>query len=63
MRTVSSGEAGGDVEAGGDLHVMRRMLGLARPMAGTIALAVLFGIVGHLCATFSPSRRASPRRV
>ena len=54
MRTVSSGEAGGDVEAGGDLHVMRRMLGLARPMAGTIALAVLFGIVGHLCATFIP---------
>lgn len=54
MRTVSSGEAGGDVEAGGNLHVMRRMLGLARPMAGTIALAVLFGIVGHLCATFIP---------
>lgn len=54
MRTVSSGEAGGDIEAGGNLHVMRRMLGLARPMAGTIALAVLFGIVGHLCATFIP---------
>lgn len=54
MRTVSSGEAGGDVEVGGNLHVMRRMLGLARPMAGTIALAVLFGIVGHLCATFIP---------
>ena len=33
---------------------MRRMLGLVRPLAGYMALAVIAGSVGHLCATFLP---------
>lgn len=34
--------------------IMRRMIGLAKPMAGFMCLAVLFGSIGHLCATFLP---------
>lgn len=34
--------------------LMWHMLGLAKPMAGIMVLAVLFGVLGHLCATFLP---------
>lgn len=32
--------------------VMARLIGLVRPLAGFMALAILMGLVGHLCATF-----------
>ena len=32
--------------------VMARLIGLVRPLAGYMALAVTMGLVGHLCATF-----------
>ena len=34
--------------------VMKRMIGLVKPLAGYMALAVTTGAVGHLCATFLP---------
>ena len=34
--------------------IMVRMIGLVRPLLGYMFLAVLFGTVGHLCATFLP---------
>ena len=33
-------------------QVMRRLIGLVRPLAGFMVLAVLLGLAGHLCATF-----------
>lgn len=39
--------------------VMRRMLILAKPMAGTMVLAVTLGVAGHLCAIFIPVLGAS----
>lgn len=32
--------------------VMARLVGLVRPLAGYMALAVTMGLAGHLCATF-----------
>ena len=32
--------------------VMARLIGLVRPLAGYMALAVTMGLAGHLCATF-----------
>lgn len=32
--------------------VMLRLIGLVKPLAGFMALAVLMGLAGHLCATF-----------
>ena len=32
--------------------VMARLVGLVRPLAGYMALAVTMGLIGHLCATF-----------
>ena len=34
--------------------VMKRMIGLVKPLVGYMALAVTSGAVGHLCATFLP---------
>ena len=33
-------------------QVMLRLVGLVRPLAGFMALAILLGLVGHLCAAF-----------
>ncbi len=33
-------------------HVMSRLVGLVKPLTGYMTLAVLMGLVGHLCATF-----------
>ena len=35
----------------GGLQVMARLVGLVRPLAGFMALAILMGLVGHLCAS------------
>ena len=32
--------------------VVGRLIGLVRPLAGFMALAVIMGLVGHLCASF-----------
>nr|WP_300902620.1 hypothetical protein [uncultured Acetatifactor sp.] len=32
--------------------VMARLIGLVEPLAGFMALAVLMGLAGHLCASF-----------
>lgn len=32
--------------------VMMRLIGLVKPLAGYMVLAVLMGLIGHLCATF-----------
>ena len=32
--------------------VMKRLIGLVRPLSGYMALAVLMGLLGHLCAAF-----------
>lgn len=32
--------------------VMRRLVGLVRPLAGFMALAICMGLIGHLCAAF-----------
>ena len=32
--------------------VMLRLIGLVKPLAGYMALAILMGLVGHLCASF-----------
>ena len=33
-------------------NVMSRLIGLVKPLAGFMVLAVLMGLLGHLCATF-----------
>ena len=33
-------------------QVMLRLVGLVRPLAGFMVLAILLGLVGHLCAAF-----------
>lgn len=33
-------------------NIMRRLVGLVRPLAGYMTLAVLMGLIGHLCAAF-----------
>lgn len=33
-------------------QVMLRLVGLVRPLAGFMALAILLGLAGHLCAAF-----------
>jgi ATP-binding cassette subfamily C protein len=33
-------------------QVMGRLIGLVRPLSGYMALAILMGLVGHLCASF-----------
>ena len=38
--------------------VMWRLLGLVRPLAGWMALAIACGVAGHLCAIFLPLRAA-----
>ena len=35
-------------------EVMKRLLQLAKPLAGTMVLAVTMGVLGHLCAIFIP---------
>ena len=32
--------------------VMARLIGLVKPLSGYMSLAVLMGLVGHLCAAF-----------
>ena len=32
--------------------VMARLIGLVRPLAGYMVLAILMGLIGHLCASF-----------
>ena len=32
--------------------VMRRLMGLVRPLAGYMLLAIVMGLIGHLCASF-----------
>lgn len=32
--------------------VMRQLIGLVRPLAGYMVLAVSMGLAGHLCAAF-----------
>lgn len=32
--------------------VMARLIGLVKPLSGYMALAVLMGLIGHLCAAF-----------
>src|SRR5699024_7452044 len=34
------------------LQVMLQLVGLVRPLAGFMVLAILLGLVGHLCAAF-----------
>ena len=34
------------------LMVMLRLIGLVKPLAGYMAIAILMGLAGHLCATF-----------
>lgn len=36
------------------ITVMRRLLKLVKPLAGTMVLAVTMGVLGHLCAIFIP---------
>lgn len=43
-----------DVRAAGNGRVMWRMLGLAKPLAGWMALAVVTGVLGFCCATGIP---------
>ena len=33
-------------------HIMTRLIGLVRPLTGYMILAVVMGVVGHLCASF-----------
>jgi len=33
-------------------HVMARLIGLVKPLAGYMVLAVIMGLAGHLCAAF-----------
>ena len=33
-------------------HIMTRLIGLVKPLAGFMILAILMGLVGHLCAAF-----------
>ena len=33
-------------------HVMMRLIGLVKPLAGFMVLAITMGLIGHLCATF-----------
>ena len=33
-------------------QVMSRLIGLVKPLAGYMLLAVVMGVIGHLCATF-----------
>lgn len=35
-----------------EFEVMGRLIGLVKPLAGYMALAVLMGLAGHLCAAF-----------
>lgn len=32
--------------------VMSRLIGLVRPLAGYMTLAITMGLLGHLCASF-----------
>lgn len=34
------------------LNVMLRLIGLVKPLAGYMAVAILMGLAGHLCASF-----------
>lgn len=36
----------------GNIAVMARLVGLVKPLAGFMALAIFMGLVGHLCASF-----------
>ena len=36
----------------GGFAVMMRLIGLVRPLAGFMVLAVAMGLAGHLCASF-----------
>ena len=33
-------------------QIMRRLVGLVKPLTGYMILAIAMGLVGHLCATF-----------
>ena len=33
-------------------HIMTRLIGLVKPLSGSMALAILMGLIGHLCAAF-----------
>ena len=33
-------------------QVMARLIGLVKPLAGYMALAIFMGLAGHLCAAF-----------
>lgn len=34
------------------LQIMMRLVGLVKPLAGYMFLAIFMGLIGHLCATF-----------
>ena len=36
----------------GNLNIMLRLIGLIKPLLGFMILAVIMGIIGHLCASF-----------
>lgn len=35
-----------------NFNIMMRLIGLVKPLAGFMALAIIMGLAGHLCATF-----------
>ena len=44
-------------------QVMRRLIGLVRPLTGYMLLAIAMGLIGHLCAAFITVAAALRRRV
>ena len=34
--------------------VMARLIGLVKPLSGYMLLAIIMGLIGHLCAAFIP---------
>ena len=35
-----------------NLNIMLRLIGLVKPLTGFMILAILMGLIGHLCASF-----------
>ena len=33
-------------------QIMRRLIGLVKPLTGYMVLAIMMGFIGHLCAAF-----------
>ena len=43
-------------------QVMARLIGLVKPLTGFMLLAVLMGLIGHLCAAITCYDRSEERR-